>query len=170
MKDGPGFTFAPILAQPRSRGTVALASADATVNARVDAQYLTDDDDVAVFEYGIRYARELAATRAFHGLAGRELAPGADVTSSADLRDYIRKSAGTVWHPTSTCQMGDDAMAVVDDRLRVLGIDALRIADASVMPRIPNANPNAAVMMIAERAADLIRGGQAVAPRAAALG
>jgi choline dehydrogenase len=167
LTDGPGFTFAPILAQPRSRGTVTLASGDAEVNARVDAQYLSDDADLAVFEYGIRYARELVATSAFHGLAGRELAPGADVTSSADLRDYIRKSAGTVWHPTSSCRMGSDPLAVVDDRLRVLGIDALRIADASVMPRIPNANPNAAVMMIAEKAADLIRGGPSVAPRAA---
>jgi choline dehydrogenase len=169
MTQGPGFTFAPILAQPVSRGTVTLASADPTVNARLDPQYLSAEEDLAVFEYAIRYSRELVQARAFEGLAGRELAPGKDVTSSADLRDYIRKTAGTVWHPTSTCRMGSDAGAVVDSQLRVRGLEGLRIADASVLPRLPNANPNAAVLMIGERAADLIRSAQSAAPAAAAV-
>ena len=160
MTDGPGFTFAPILSQPASRGTVTLASSNPAELARIDPQYLSREEDLAVLEYGIRYARELAHTSAFNGIRGRELAPGADVTSSAELRNYIRKVAGTVWHPAGTCKMGDDREAVVDERLKVYGVEGLRIADASVMPRLVNGNPNAAIMMIAEKAADLIRNGQ----------
>jgi choline dehydrogenase len=159
--DAPAFTFAPILAQPASRGTVTLQSSDPTSNARVDPAYLSRDADVAVLEYGMRYARELVHTPAFDGLRGRELAPGDGVTSSADLSDYIRRVASTVWHPCGTCRMGADGEAVVDDELRVHGVSGLRIVDASVMPLIVNGNPNAAIMMIAERAADLIRGAAA---------
>ncbi|MGH8906552.1 MAG: GMC family oxidoreductase [Egibacteraceae bacterium] len=160
MTSGPGFTFAPILTQPHSRGTVTLASGDPTALARVDPRYLSHDEDVAVLEYGIQYARELVHTSAFDKLRGRELAPGEAVTSSAELRDYVRRVAGTVWHPVGTCRMGTDREAVVDDRLRVHGVEGLRIVDASVMPKLVNGNPNAAVMMIAEKAADLIRGDQ----------
>jgi choline dehydrogenase len=158
LTDGPAFTFAPVMSQPRSRGTVTLTSTDPAALARVDPQYLSRDEDLAVLEYGIRYARELAHTSAFDSLRGRELAPGEAVTSTADLRDYIRRTSGTVWHPVGTCRMGPDREAVVDDQLRVHGIDGLRIADASVMPELVNGNPNAAVMMTAEKAADLIRG------------
>lgn len=158
LTDGPGFTFAPILVQPRSRGTVTLASSDPTALARIDPQYLSRDEDLAVLEYGIRYARELVHTSAFDNLRGRELAPGEAVTSSAALRDYIRKVSGTVWHPVGTCRMGTDREAVVDDQLRVRGVEGLRIADASIMPELVNGNPDATVMMIAEKAADLIRG------------
>jgi choline dehydrogenase len=158
LTDGPAFTFAPILTQPRSRGTVTLASSDPTALARVDPQYLSRDEDLAVLEYGIRYARELAHTNAFDNLRGPELAPGDTVTSSSELRDYIRKVCATVWHPVGTCRMGNDREAVVDDQLRVRGVEGLRIADASVMPELVNGNPNATVMMIAEKAADLIRG------------
>ncbi len=157
MTSGPGFTFAPILSQPVSRGTVTLASSNPAERAIIDPQYLSREEDIAVLEYGIRYARELAHTSAFDGLRGRELAPGADVTSSTELRNYIRKSAGTVWHPAGSCKMGTDQESVVDARLKVYGVEGLRIADASVMPRVVNGNPNAAVMMIAEKAADLIR-------------
>jgi choline dehydrogenase len=160
MTDGPGFTFAPILAQPLSRGSVTLASSDPTALARVDPQYLSRDEDLAVFEHGIRYARELVHTAAFNNLRGRELAPGEAVTSSAGLRDYIRRIASTVWHPVGTCRMGNDEDTVVDDQLRVRGTEGLRIVDASVMPKLVNGNPNAAIMMIAEKAADLIRASQ----------
>lgn len=157
MTDGPGFTFAPILSQPLSRGTVTLQSRDPAARARIDPQYLSCDDDLAVLEYGIRYARDLVHTSPFANLRGREVAPGAAITTTSDLRDYIRQVAGTVWHPAGTCRMGTDRDAVVDDQLRVYGIDGLRIADASVMPELVNGNPNAAIMMIAEKAADLIR-------------
>jgi choline dehydrogenase len=112
-----------------------------------------------VLEYGIRYARELAATAPFDAFRGIEIAPGKNMTESADLRAYARRYCGTVWHPVGTARMGRDAMAVVDHRLKVHGIDGLRVADASVMPQIVNANPNAAIMMIAEKAADMMRDG-----------
>jgi choline dehydrogenase len=168
MTSNPGFTFAPILAQPASRGTVRLASDDPTVNARVDPQYLSREEDWAVLEYGLRYARELVNTGAFSRLRGRELAPGADVTSSAGLRDYIRGAVSTVWHPACTCRMGPDGDAVVDDHLRVYGVIGLRIADAAALPKLVNGNPNAAIMMLAEKAADLIRYGDSTVPTAAA--
>jgi choline dehydrogenase len=156
-----GFTFTPILNQPLSRGTVTLASRDPAALARVDPHYLSRDEDVAVLEFGLRYARELVHTKAFDKLRGKEIAPGAAVTSTKELRDYARRYCSTVWHPVGTCRMGRDPEAVVDNQLRVHGVEGLRIVDASVMPKIPNANINAAVMMIAERAADLIRGGRA---------
>jgi choline dehydrogenase len=158
LTDSPGFTFAPVLSQPRSRGTLQLVSSDPATLARVDPQYLSEEEDLAVLEYGIRYARELAHTSAFDNLRGRELAPGSAVTNKADLRAYIRRVSGTVWHPAGTCRMGTDSEAVVDEQLRVHGIEGLRIADASVMPELVNGNPNAAIMMIAEKAADLISG------------
>jgi choline dehydrogenase len=139
---------------------VTLASSDPADRARLDPQYLSVQEDLAVLEYAIRYARELVHTAAFDKLRGRELAPGEAVTASSDLGDYVRKVAGTVWHPVGTCRMGTDPEAVVDDRLRVHGVEGLRIADASVMPRVVNGNPNAAVMMIAEKAADLISSNQ----------
>jgi choline dehydrogenase len=159
-----GFTFTPILNQPVSRGKVTLASSDPTALARVDPQYLSRDEDLEVLKFGIQYARELVNTKAFDKLRGREIAPGAAVTSTNELNDYVRRFASTVWHPIGTCKMGKDPEAVVDDQLRVHGMEGLRIVDASVMPTIPNGNVNAAVMMIAEKAADLIRGEQISTP------
>jgi choline dehydrogenase len=170
MTSGPGFTFAPILSRPRSRGSVTLSSSDPATLAQVDPCYLSEAEDLAVLEHGIRYARELAQTSAFNGLRGRELAPGESANTATELQAYIRRNAGTVWHPAGTCRMGRDGEAVVDEQLRVRGIEGLRIVDASVMPRLVNGNPNAAIMMIAERAADLMRTGAAAAPRAPAAG
>jgi choline dehydrogenase len=158
--DGPGFTFAPILAQPRSRGTVSLRSGDAADLPVVDPHYLDDDADLDVLVRGIEISRDLAHTRAFDGLRGRELAPGEDVTDRAGLARYVRANASTVWHPVGTCRMGSDRDAVVDARLRVHGVERLRVADASVMPTITCGNTNAATIMIAEKAADLIAGQQ----------
>jgi len=161
----PGFTFIPILAQPTSRGTVTLASNDPTTLARVDPRYLSTDEDIAVLEYGIRYARELAHTKPFDALRGRELAPGKNAMGTSELRDFIRRNASTVWHPSGTCKMGTDHDAVVDDELRVRGVEGLRIADASIMPRLISGNPNAAILMIAEKAAELIARRQPEAAR-----
>jgi len=158
-EDGPGFTFAPILIQPRSRGSVTLRSADPAELPVVDPDYLADDADVEVLVRGIEIARDLARAGAFDGIRGRELAPGADVTDRADLARYARDNASTVWHPAGTARMGTGPDAVVDARLRVHGIDRLRIADASIMPTITCGNTNAASIMIGERAADLIVNG-----------
>lgn len=155
---GPGITFVPILAQPRSRGTVKLASADPLEKPLVDPAYLTDPRDVAVLVHGVRLARRLAQDGAFDALRDHELAPGADITSDAAIEGYVRASASTVWHPVGTCRMGaaDDALAVVDPALRVRGVTGLRVADASVMPMITAGNTNAAAIMIGDKAADLI--------------
>jgi choline dehydrogenase len=154
--DGPGFTFAPILAQPRSRGTVTLRSAHPTDLPVVDPHYLDDRADVDVLVRGIEVSRELVHTKAFDGLRGRELAPGDTVCDRAGLARYVRAIASTVLHPVGTRRMGNDRDAVVDTRLRVRGVSRLRVADASVMPTITCGNTNAATIMIAEKAADLI--------------
>ncbi|MCA1216890.1 GMC family oxidoreductase [Streptomyces sp. 8L] len=154
--DGPGFTFAPILLHPASRGKVLLRSADASDTAVVRANYLQRQADVDVLTEGLTLARELAATTAFDGTRGAELAPGKAVTGRKELRDFIRANTSTLWHPVGTCRMGDDPMAVVDAELRVRGLEGLRIADASVMPHIVSGNTNAACVMIGEKAADLI--------------
>lgn len=158
LEEGPGITFVPILAQPRSTGSVTLGSSDPLDPPLVDPAYLTDPADVAVLVEGVRIARRLAQASAFDGLRGHEIAPGAAVTSDEALAGYVRSSASTVWHPVGTCRMGaeDDLMAVVDPQLRVRGIARLRVADASVMPTITAGNTNATVIMIGEKAADLI--------------
>ena len=158
--ENQGFTFTAILSRPLSRGTVTLASNDPADLARVDPQYLSRDEDVAVMEYGIKYARELVQTSAFDTYRGMELAPGEATDNQEALHNYIRTFSGTVWHPVGTCKMGNDPMAVVDDTLKVIGVDGLRVVDASIMPEIVNSNPNAAILMIAEKAADMIREGQ----------
>jgi choline dehydrogenase len=105
----------------------------------------------------IRLCRDLAATDAMQKYITSEALPGPG-KSDAELTDYIRRHASTIWHPVGTCKMGHDRMAVVDPQLRVHGIDGLRVADGSIMPMIVSANPNAAIIMIGEKAADLIRG------------
>jgi choline dehydrogenase len=157
MSPTRGFTFTAVLNQPRSRGTLTLASNNPVDHAIVDPQYLTREEDIAVLEYGIRYARELAQQSAFDRYRGVEIAPGERVTDSAGLREFARNYCGTVWHPVGTTKMGSDPEAVVDDQLRVYGVDGLRVTDASIIPEIVNCNPNAAIMMIAEKAADMMR-------------
>lgn len=153
--DGPGFTVAPVLAQPHSRGSVRLRSADPADLPVVDPGYLRVGRDLDVLVDAVRLSRELVHTGDFDGLRGRELAPGEGLDGPA-LRDYLRGAVSTVWHPVGTCRMGADDDAVVDDRLRVRGVGGLRVADASVMPTITCGNTNAATLMIAERAADLV--------------
>ena len=157
--DGPGFTFAPILIQPHSRGSVTLRSADPADLPVVDPNYLAHDADVEVLVRGIEIARDLCRADAFDGIRGRELAPGEEITDRAALARYARDNASTVWHPAGTARMGTGSDAVVDPRLRVYGVDRLRVADASIMPTITCGNTNAASIMIGERAADLIANG-----------
>jgi choline dehydrogenase-like flavoprotein len=113
---------------------------------------------------GIRLARRIFASAAFAKYGATEAAPGGAVQSDEALLDYVRAQAYTVHHPVSTCRMGTDADAVVDPELRVAGLEGLRVADASVFPSIIGGNTNAAVVMVAEKAADLILGRPALAP------
>lgn len=156
-REGPGFTFAPVIIQPRSVGQVTLRSADPQDLAILEPDYLRDPADIESFLAGIHMARALAATSALAEVVKVEIAPGPEVTSDADLVDFIRANAGTLWHPVGTCAMGTDQAAVVDAELRVRGVAGLRVADASVMPRIVAGNTNAACIMIGERAAELVR-------------
>ena len=110
-----------------------------------------------VFLKGIKLSRELAHTKAFKDFLKEELAPGVKVTSESELREFIRNNASTLWHPVGTCKMGHDRMAVVNPQLQVRGIERLRVADASVMPRIVAGNTNAACIMIGEKLAEIIQ-------------
>ena len=143
---------------PDSRGSVKLASPDPQDAPLIDPGFLRDGRDLDRLEAGLLMIREAAASAAFSRAQTAEAWPGADVRTSAGLRDFIRHTVDSYHHPVGTCRMGPDAHAVVDTELRVRGITGLRVADASVMPAIPNAHPNATVLAIAERAADLIGG------------
>jgi len=154
---GHGFTLGPTLLRPRSRGSVRLRSRDPLAPPAIDPAYLADDADLATLVEGLRVSRRIAAARAFDRYRGAEVLPGAAATSDAALAAHVRQRAQTLYHPAGTCRMGADRLAVVDAHLRVRGLEALRVADASVMPAIVGGNTNAPVIMIAERAADLIR-------------
>jgi choline dehydrogenase len=153
-----GFTIGPTLIRPQSKGSVALRSCDALTAPIIQPNYLAGEGDLRVLIEGIKMARMFANTRAFKNHCGIERLPGAAVQEERDLAAFVRQYAETIYHPVGTCKMGIDSMAVVDPRLRVRGIDNLRVADASIMPTIVSGNPNAPTIMIAEKAADLILG------------
>lgn len=142
--------------RPHSRGTIRIESADPTKAPTIDPRYFTDPNDLRVAREGIRIARKIISQAAFDDSRGREYQPGPAALSDDDLDSYIREKSHTLYHPVGTCKMGSDSMAVVDDELRVHGIDRLRIVDASVMPNIVSANTNFPTMMIAEKAADIV--------------
>jgi choline dehydrogenase len=158
-----GITLTSYINRPRSRGEVRLASSDPLDRPVIDPGYLSEADDLRCAVSGVRWNLRFLYARAFDDIRGEEVAPGKDAHSDADLADFVRRSASTTWHPTSTCAMGSGPAAVVDPALRVHGLDALRVADASIMPNIVGGNTHAPVVMIAEKAADVIRG---LAPRA----
>jgi choline dehydrogenase len=155
---GHGFAISPVGLYPRSRGRVILASPDPFDAPLIDPNLLSAPEDLAPLIYGIRLARKIFASTAFATYRAQETSPGSAAESDAELAAYIRAEAYTVHHPVSTCRMGSDAAAVVDPQLRVVGLDNLRVADASVFPTIIGGNTNAAVVMIAEKACDLILG------------
>jgi choline dehydrogenase len=150
--------------RPRSRGHIALKSADPNEKPAMHFNYLADGRDLAELVEGVHRARELIAQPAFDGLRGVELDPGPEVRSDAEIADAIRAMTITDFHPCGTCAIGEGGRAVVDGELRVHGIEGLRVVDASVMPRIISANLNAPVQMIAARAADFILGRPQLAP------
>jgi choline dehydrogenase len=147
------------LVQPHSRGSVRLASGDPQAAPLIDPAFLTDERDVARMITAHRMSREVIASRALDEWRGKELLPGPGAQTDEELRDYLNRSVGTYFHPVGTARMGTDPAAVVDTGLRVRGVDSLRVVDASVMPSAPAANPNATVLAIAERAAEMIRAG-----------
>lgn len=154
------FGFGPTLLTPESRGNISLRSINPLDPPAIRANYLSTESDMRVIAEGVRLSRELAQTKAFAPYRGDELHPGAHVKSREELANFIRGEAQTLYHPVGTCKMGSDALAVVDPQLRVRGIENLRVADASIMPRIPAGNTNAPTIMIAEKGADMIRANQ----------
>jgi choline dehydrogenase-like flavoprotein len=156
--DGHALTFGPVLISPRSRGFVELASPDPHAKPRIVTNSLAEQQDVAALVAGVRLAREIAATEPLAEACGSELFPGAEVKADADLELDARRRVELLYHPVGTCRMGSDDDAVVDPELRVRGVDALRVIDASVMPQIVAGNTNAATSVIADKGADLILG------------
>ncbi|MGH8149524.1 MAG: GMC family oxidoreductase [Steroidobacteraceae bacterium] len=141
-----------------SRGLVRLRSANAADPPRILFNLFQERSDVERMIRGIRATREIYGHEPLRGLIRREIAPGPDKVSDADLEDYIRNTGAITQHPVGTCRMGVDEHAVVDAELKVRGIDGLRVIDASVMPNVPGGNTNAPTIMVAEKGADLIRG------------
>lgn len=149
-----------------SRGRVHLRSRNPHQPPSILFNYMSDPQDWREFRDGIRITREIMAQKPLSPYRGRELSPGADVRSDADLDAWVRAHAETAYHPSCSCAMGSDDMAVVDGRGRVHGVDGLRVIDASIMPRITTGNLNAPTIMMAEKLADAIRGRDAL-PRVA---
>ncbi|GAA3552469.1 FAD-dependent oxidoreductase [Microlunatus spumicola] len=150
------FTLA-VATVPDARGSIRLAGPDPGTPPLIDPNYLGVDADVRRLVHGVRVAREIAATDPFAPWRAREVLPGPDVTDEAGLRAFVARGTGTYYHPVGSCAMGVGPDAVVDPDLRVHGLGGLRVADASVMPRLVPVNTNAATIMIGEKAADLIR-------------
>ncbi|WP_029075876.1 choline dehydrogenase [Kaistia adipata] len=142
--------------RPESVGTVLIRSSDPTKHPEIDPNYLAAEEDVRVLRDGIKICRDVLTQKAFDPYRGTEVSPGRDVRTDAQIDDYVRRSAHTQYHPVGTCKMGIDAMAVVDAKLKVHGLEGLRVIDASVMPKMVSANTNAATIMIAEKGADMI--------------
>jgi choline dehydrogenase len=153
-----GYSIMFALMAPASRGAVRLAASNPAGPPVIDPGFFADERDLDRMVHGLRLAREIGESNALSLWRARELNPGTLISDDDGLRDFVRRSASTYFHPVGTCRMGVDDLAVVDNALRVHGIDGLRIADASVMPTIVTANTNATVLAIAERAAVIVRG------------
>jgi len=160
---GHGFTIHACALRPRSRGALRLASADPATSPRIAANYLAEAGDLDLLIEGVQQSRAIAGARALDPWRGVELFPGPGEDSRRALSEFIRRKAETIYHPVGTCRMGPAGQrdAVVDAALRVHGLEALRVVDASVMPQLVSGNTNAPTIMIAERAADLMLHGSA---------
>jgi choline dehydrogenase len=152
----PGFIASVCLLRPESRGHVRIRSADPCEPPAIQPRYLSAPADREVITRGLRLLRRIMSQQAIQRYIVEERAPGPQCTSDEDLLAFAREVGTTVFHPTSTCRMGHDVTAVVDERLRVRGFDRLRVVDGSIMPTVVSGNTNAAVIMIAEKGADLI--------------
>lgn len=151
-----GCTFSVCQLRPESRGKIALRSLDPFEALSINANYLATETDRRCTVEGIKLARRIAATQALKTLLTEEYRPGPDVQGDDALLDFAREAGATIFHPAGTCKMGTDTMAVTDERLRVRGIVGLRVVDCSIMPTLISGNTCAPVVMIAEKAADMI--------------
>ncbi|MGF6414883.1 choline dehydrogenase [Paraburkholderia sp. MM5482-R1] len=160
----PGFQFWLDLSRPKSRGRVLLRSADPAAAPDIVFNHFAEADDMRDMIDAIRLARRIIRQPAWDAVRGEELAPGAQAQSDDDLKAFVRSNTGTSYHPSGTCRMGVDDDAVVDEHGHVRGVNALRVVDASIMPRIVTANLSACILMMAEKIADDVRGRTPLTP------
>jgi len=152
----PGFSIGVFKIRPQSRGSIHIRSADPLVDPAIKVNYLTHPADVDVCIRAAKMIRTIASQPALKPVIIEETRPGPDVRSDSELLDYVRKTGQTAWHGIGTCRMGDGPMDVVDARLRVRGVEGLRVADVSIMPSMVSPNTNAPAVLIGEKAADMI--------------
>ena len=152
-----GFTMSTCHLRPESRGHIRIRSTDPFQPPEIQPNYLATELDRRTTVAGVKAARAIAATPAMRPFVKREVKPGLGVASDEALLEFCRDTGATIFHPSGTCKMGPDAMAVLDERLRVRGVERLRVVDCSAMPTLVSGNTNAAAVMMAEKAADIIR-------------
>ena len=157
LERAPGMATVICPTRPSSRGTVMAASPDPSEPPRIKPNYLSDRDDLRVMLSGMEHVRRIFAAPSLARHSAAELWPGSAAADEAALAHFARERGTTLYHPVGTCKMGIDPMAVVDPELRVRGVEGLRVADASVMRYLTTGNTNVPTIMIAEKAADLIR-------------
>jgi 4-pyridoxate dehydrogenase len=158
------YAISPVLLHPRSQGEVTLRSADPSAPVRIRPNFLAEPEDIRTLREAFRHGRDLGNQKPLNPFRGAEVSPGPAIGTDAEIDAWIRNTVVTVNHPLGTCAMGGGPDAVVDPQLRVRGIEGLRVVDASVFPDMPSAHINAAVIAVAERASDLIRGRHPLAP------
>ena len=167
LDDTPGVSGGSWQMRPLSRGTLLARSADPAEPPAIRPRFLSHPTDCRAIVEGLKLLRQIFAAPAMAGYLGPERLPGPDVRSDDELLDYARRNGSTVYHTSGTCKMGQDPLAVVDERLRVHGLRGLRVIDASIMPAVTSTNTNSAVIMIAEKASDMIRADAGAATAAA---
>lgn len=156
--DGDGFQVHVGHNKPKSRGSVTIQSADPTVPPKILFNYLQHQDDIEGFRACVRLTREIIAQSAFDEFRGGEIQPGEHIQTDEEIDAFVREAVESAYHPSCSCKMGEDEMAVVDSQTNVHGIEGLRVVDSSIFPTIPNGNLNAPTIMVAEKAADMILG------------
>jgi choline dehydrogenase len=152
----PAFTASVCNLRPRSRGRVDISSADPDAAPLIDPNYLSDPEDLKVAAQAVRLTRKIVQSQALKAFAPQEYLPGPSLETEEQLQEAAARVGTTIFHPVGTCRMGNDALAVVDARLRVHGVVGLRVADASIMPNITSGNTCSPTLMIAEKAAQLM--------------
>ncbi|NRR30248.1 choline dehydrogenase [Oxalobacteraceae bacterium] len=165
---GDGYSLHVCNLRPRSRGEIRLNGSDPYDKPDIRANYLSDPDDMERMVRGVRLARKVMAAPAFDPYRGITLLPKGPCSTDAEVREFVRQRAETIYHPVGTCKMGSDPLAVVDAQLRVHGLQGLRVADASIMPLLVGGNTNAPVIMIAEKASDMIKAARRASQQAGA--
>ena len=144
--------------KPKSRGAVTIQSADPAVAPKIQFNYLQHQDDIEGFRACVRLTREIIEQSAFDAYRDDEIQPGKHIQTDEEIDAFVRQATESAYHPSCSCKMGEDAMAVVNSNTQVHGIAGLRVVDSSIFPTVPNGNLNAPTIMVAEKAADIILG------------